>query len=65
MLAAPAEPLKIDWAAYRNKIAVPGLVDNFEKAYNAVKVPYPEDKYTAAVEKYGSEAVSIIIAHRS
>lgn len=59
MLASPAEPLKIDWAAYKNKIAVPGMVDNFEKSYNAVQIPYPEDKYTAAVEKYGCETVRI------
>lgn len=58
MLAAPSEPLKIDWAAYKNKIAVPGMVDSFEKAYNAVKVPYPEDKYSAAIDKHEKDIVS-------
>ncbi|NP_001119624.1 ATP synthase, subunit d [Acyrthosiphon pisum] len=57
MLAAPAEPLKIDWAAYKNKIAVPGLVDNFEKSYNAIKIPYPEDKYTPAIDKHEKEII--------
>lgn len=51
MLALPSEPLKIDWAAYKSKITIPGLVENFEKSYNAVKIPYPEDKYTAAIDK--------------
>lgn len=51
MVALPAEPLKIDWAAYKSKIATPGLVESFEKSYNAVKIPYPEDKYTAAIDK--------------
>ncbi|XP_015371709.1 PREDICTED: ATP synthase subunit d, mitochondrial-like [Diuraphis noxia] len=55
MLASPAEPLKIDWAAYKNKVAVPGLVDNFEKMYNAIKIPYPEDKYTPAIDKHEKE----------
>lgn len=57
MLASPAEPLKIDWAAYKNKVAVPGLVDNFEKMYNAIKIPYPEDKYTPAIDKHEKEIV--------
>ncbi|XP_050434397.1 ATP synthase subunit d, mitochondrial-like [Adelges cooleyi] len=49
MLSAPAEPPKIDFAKYKSTIAVAGLVDNFEKQYSAVKIPYPEDKYTAAI----------------
>lgn len=57
MLASPAEPLKIDWAAYKNKVAVPGLVDNFEKLYSAIKIPYPEDKYSAAIDKHEKEIV--------
>lgn len=57
MAAFPDEPLKIDWAAYKNKIAVPGFVDNFEKLYNAVKIPYPEDKYSSAIDKHETEIV--------
>jgi len=62
MLASPAEPLKIDWSTYKNKVAVPGLVDTFEKAYAAVKIPYPEDKYTASIDKAEKEIVIVSIA---
>lgn len=61
MMSSPFEPLKLDWAAYKNKIAIPGLVDNFEKSYNAIKVPYPEDKYTAAIDKHEKQIVISII----
>lgn len=64
MLASPAEVPKIDWALYKSKIAVPGLVDNFEKSYNAVKIPYPEDKYSPAIDKYEKEIVIIFIIYQ-
>ena len=60
MLSLPAEPVKIDWAMYKNKIAVPGLVDSFEKSYNAIKIPYPEDKYSGAIDKYEKDIVKNI-----
>lgn len=59
MLASPAEPPKIDWAVYKSVISVPGLVESFEKAYSAVKIPYPEDKYTPAIDKYEKDTVII------
>lgn len=59
MSALPAEIPKLDWAAYKNKIVVPGLVDNFEKSYSSVKVPYPADKYTGAIDKNEQETVII------
>jgi len=33
----------IDWSLYKSRIAMPGLVDAFEKAYGDVSVPYPAD----------------------
>jgi len=60
MLASPAEPPKIDWSLYKNKIAIPGMVDNFEKMFSAVKIPYPEDKYSAAIDKHEKEIVIIV-----
>merc|ERR1712170_35346 len=39
-----SENLKpIDFAFYKSRIAAPGLVDSFEKAYASVSVPYPKD----------------------
>lgn len=49
---------KLDWALYKNRIAMPGLVEKFEKAYGAVTVPYPKDpaNIKAAVDVQEKEA---------
>jgi len=47
---------QINWAQYEGRVAVPGLVDNFKKAYAAVTVPYPSDKYSAAIDTEAAEA---------
>merc|ERR1712002_3632 len=43
----------IDFSAYKSRIAMPGLVDTFEKAYAGVTVPYPAgpDNLKAGVDK--------------
>jgi len=41
---------QINWAQYESKVAVPGLVENFKKAYAGVTVPYPTDKYSTAID---------------
>jgi len=46
---------QINWAQYEGKVAVPGLVENFKKAYGAVTIPYPTDKYTSAIEAQEAE----------
>ncbi|XP_023228615.1 ATP synthase subunit d, mitochondrial-like [Centruroides sculpturatus] len=40
----PENPPAIDWEFYRKRIAMPGIVNEFEKAYNSLKVPYPTEK---------------------
>ncbi|XP_076649619.1 ATP synthase peripheral stalk subunit d, mitochondrial [Halictus rubicundus] len=50
MTANPESPPKLDWAYYRKNIKTPGLVDKFQKEFEAFKVPYPVDKYTAEIE---------------
>lgn len=50
MLANPAEAPKINWAAYKQTVPIPGMVENFQKQYEALKVPYPADNMTAQVE---------------
>lgn len=55
VLANPAESPKIDWAAYKKNVSVAGLVDNFQKQYEALKVPYPADNVSAQVDAQGKE----------
>lgn len=60
VLANPEQSPKIDWAYYKSRVAVPGLVDTFQKSYEALKVPYPADTLTAQVEAQRKEVLSAI-----
>ena len=46
----PEKPSAIDWAYSKANVVKPGLMDDFEKKFNALNVPIPEDKYTAQVD---------------
>jgi len=65
VLANPEAPPKIDFSAYKAKIALPGLVESFQKQYDAIKVPYPADKLTPEVdtqEKQAEQEIKAFIA---
>ncbi|XP_035449820.1 ATP synthase subunit d, mitochondrial [Spodoptera frugiperda] len=51
MQASPPEPPKIDWDHYHKLVPVPGLVDKFKTEYASFRAPYPEDKFSAEVDK--------------
>lgn len=55
VMSNPAESPKIDWAAYKKNIAVAGLVDSFQKHYEALKVPYPADHVSGQVDAQAKE----------
>ncbi|CAG4946435.1 unnamed protein product [Parnassius apollo] len=50
VLANPPEPPKINWNLYKQTVPIPGMVDTFQKQYEALKIPYPADTMTAQVE---------------
>jgi F-type H+-transporting ATPase subunit d len=41
----------LDWAAYKNIVPIPGMVDTFQKQYEALKIPYPADNVSAQVDQ--------------
>lgn len=49
MIANPDKAPVIEWAMYKKHVPVAGMVDNFQKAYEALKVPYPADTVTAKI----------------
>ena len=52
----PAVAPAIDFDAYRVKVTVPGMVDNFAAKYSALNIPYPGDQgLIAAIDAQGAE----------
>lgn len=49
-MANPENPPKLDWAYYQKNVPIAGMVDKFQKAYEALQIPYPADTVTAQVE---------------
>ncbi|XP_058461869.1 ATP synthase subunit d, mitochondrial [Malaya genurostris] len=50
VLANPETPPKIDWAFYQKNVPIAGMVDKFQKAYEALQIPYPSDTLTSQIE---------------
>ena len=61
MIANPEVPPKIDWTYYKAKVPVPGMVDTFQKAYESMQIPYPQDTATPLIDAQDKEVVSIVI----
>ncbi|KAJ8037129.1 ATP synthase subunit d, mitochondrial [Holothuria leucospilota] len=51
----PEKPLAINWDMYKQSVPVAGLVDKFQKEYDALKVPYPKDTATVKVNAQEKE----------
>ena len=50
----------IDFSAYKGKVPVAGMVEEFEKQYKALTIPYPEEKYKPAIDGQAKEYVSFV-----
>ncbi|KAK9685343.1 ATP synthase D chain, mitochondrial (ATP5H) [Popillia japonica] len=46
----PEAPPKIDWAFYKSKVPVAGMVAEFEKQYSALSIPYPPDTVSSQID---------------
>ncbi|XP_052861335.1 ATP synthase subunit d, mitochondrial [Anopheles cruzii] len=53
--ANPETAPKIDWAFYKKNVPVAGMVDKFQKAYEALQIPYPADNVSKLVEAQEKE----------
>lgn len=47
----------IDWSYYKKHISAGSMVDQFQKEYESLKIPYPADTYTSLIEDQEKDAV--------
>lgn len=58
VVSFPEQPPKIDWAMYKNKVPLPAMVDEFQKKYEAFKIPLPDDTVSVTIDSEEKTAVS-------
>ncbi|XP_022901608.1 ATP synthase subunit d, mitochondrial-like [Onthophagus taurus] len=51
----PDAPPKLDWAFYKAKVPVPGMVAEFEKSYSALNIPFPADTVSGQLDSQEKE----------
>ncbi|CAL1280175.1 unnamed protein product [Larinioides sclopetarius] len=57
LMSYPEKCPSIDFQMYRSRLPNPAMVDEFEKQFNAVKIPYPADKLTPLIDEQEKKVV--------
>lgn len=60
VLAQPEKAPAIDWAYYKQRVPVAGMVDEFQKQYTALNIPYPPDTVSGQIDAQEKEFKSDI-----
>ncbi|KAF5280585.1 hypothetical protein FQR65_LT00338 [Abscondita terminalis] len=55
VLSQPETPPQIDWSYYESVVPVKGMVENFRKSYEALKIPYPPDTVSGQLDALEKE----------
>ncbi|CAH1105402.1 unnamed protein product [Psylliodes chrysocephalus] len=60
VLANPEKAPAIDWSFYKSKVPLPAMVDEFQKQYSAISIPYPPDTVKPQLDALEKEIKSDI-----
>lgn len=55
VLSYPETAPQIDFKEYRTRAADPAVIDELEKIYKSLKIPYPKDTQTAQIDQQEKE----------
>ncbi|ENN73621.1 ATP synthase subunit d, mitochondrial [Dendroctonus ponderosae] len=75
VLAQPEKPPAINWDLYKQKVPIAGMVDEFQKKYSALSIPFPPDTVSgqlnaqekeiqADIEKFKTESNARIAQYK-
>lgn len=65
VIANPETPPKINWDLYKKTVPVAGMVENFQKHYEALTIPFPADTMSAQIDQQKAAAQKEIEAYVS
>ncbi|XP_060535099.1 ATP synthase subunit d, mitochondrial-like [Cylas formicarius] len=51
----PEKAPTIDWSYYKQRVPIAGMVDDFEKQYSALTIPYPRDTVSSQIDAQEKE----------
>ncbi|KAL1517326.1 hypothetical protein ABEB36_001103 [Hypothenemus hampei] len=60
VLSQPEKPPAINWDYYKQRVPVAGMVDEFQKRYTSLNIPYPPDTMVGQLDAQEKEIKSDI-----